>query len=335
MRAAKLPFMARAELGSLRLSRSDKERLMTAIVFSLCLHLAIWGSFEVGKKFGWWTGWHLPVWLQKIAQINTPPKVLAEAQQQPQIFIDVDQSDPVPPKKTIFYSDQNSHVASVDSDKNSNLPKLNGKRPDTFKTEDIARLSKAQASPPPSEQLHPSPEKTSAEKENPSSPLNLGDVKVTKPAENPNTANQKPAPQQPPRPRTLKEAMEQKHLPGVQMKLNGGAHARIQAAFDVAKSSFGDYDRGVIDAVTEHWYNLLDKQNFAMDRTGQVAIRFKLEYDGTVRDVQVLQSNVGDLWTIVCQAAIEDSAPFGKWPDDMRREIGANYREITFTFNYY
>ena len=29
------------------------------------------------------------------------------------------------------------------------------------------------------------------------------------------------------------------------------------------------------------------------------------------------------------------AAPFGKWPPDMARMIGANYREITFTFYYY
>ncbi len=327
--------MARAELSSLRLSRSDTERLLIALVLSLCVHLAVWGGFEVGKKLGWWNEWHLPAWLHKTVKKTTPPQILAQNQVEPQIFVDVTESDPVPPKKTIYYSDQNSHAANPDEDKNSNQPKLNGKRPDTLKTEDITRLSKKQSAPPPSEQLHPSPEKTTTEKENPSSPMNLGDVKVTKPAENPAAQSQKPAPPQPPRPRTLNEALEQKHLPGLQMKLNGGARPRIHAAFDVTKSITGDYDRAVIDAVTEHWYSLLDKQNYAMDRTGQVAVRFKLEYDGTVRDVHIEQSNVGDLWTIVCQAAIEDSAPFGKWPEGMSNAIGANYREITFTFDYY
>ena len=33
--------------------------------------------------------------------------------------------------------------------------------------------------------------------------------------------------------------------------------------------------------------------------------------------------------------AIEEAAPFAPWPGEMRRTIGANYREITFTFLYY
>lgn len=327
--------MARAELSSLRLSRSDTERLVLALVLSLSVHLAIWGGYETGKKLGWWREWHMPAWLHKTTKKNTPTMIMAQTQPEPMIFVDVTQPDAVPPKKTIYYSDQNSHAANPDEDKNSNQPKLNGKQKNTPKTEDTPRLSRLQSSPPPSEQLHPSPEKTATEKENQSSPMNLGDVKVTKPAENPATQNQKPAPQQPPRPRTINEALEQKHLPGLQMKQNGGAHHLLVPSFDVAKSSFGDYDRAVIDAVTEHWYDMLNKQNFAQDRTGQVAIRFKLEYDGTVRDVEIVQNNVGDLLSYVCQASIEDSAPFGKWPDDMRREIGANFREITFTFDYY
>ena len=44
-------------------------------------------------------------------------------------------------------------------------------------------------------------------------------------------------------------------------------------------------------------------------------------------------------WAILlgtfCQDAIEGSAPYAKWPGDMRRMIGANYRQITIKFIYY
>ena len=49
----------------------------------------------------------------------------------------------------------------------------------------------------------------------------------------------------------------------------------------------------------------------------------------------VLQNTVGDLLGYVCQKAIHDPAPFKPWPEDMRRQIGKNSREITFTFYYY
>ena len=119
------------------------------------------------------------------------------------------------------------------------------------------------------------------------------------------------------------------------MQQDGGAHRRKTALFDVQATPFGEYDRALIDAVQNQWYSMLDSQRFAEDRTGRVTVRFKLEYDGTVQDVEILENGVGAVLSYVCQAAIEEAAPFGKWPDDMRREIGANFREITFTFDYY
>jgi hypothetical protein len=326
--------MARAELRSLRLSRSDTERLLAALVISLLLHVTVWGGYEVGKKFGWWQAWHLPAWLHKTAKKNPPPQLQIQPEVQPEIFVDVTQSDPEPPKKTIYYSDKNSHAANPDEDKNLNQPKLDGKQKDSPKTEDVQKFSKLQPSPAP-QPLQPSPPAEPTEAAQPVSPFNQGDVKPTKVADK-KTEEQKPSPpQQQPRPRTINAALKQQHLPGREMQQNGNAHHALQASFDVKATLTGDYDQRVVEAVTQRWYDLLDSQKFAQDRTGRVVLRFKLEYDGTVRDMEVLQNSVGDLLGYVCQASIEESAPFGKWPDDMRRDIGANFREITFTFDYY
>jgi outer membrane biosynthesis protein TonB len=324
--------MARAELSSLRLSRSDRERLLIALILSLSVHLAVWGGYELGKKLGWWRGWHVPAWLHTAAK-KPPLPPPAQAETQPTIFVDVTQPEAEPPKKTLYYSDKNSHASNPDEDKHSNQPKLNGKQKDIPKTEDTPRISRAQPAAPPPSQLHPTPEKPAAEAADPSSPLNLGDQKPKQVAER-TTTDQKPSPQQQQRPRTLKQAQEQLHLPGLQMHQDGGARRRLQSAFDVKATLSGDYDRALIDAIQNRWDSLLDSQNFAEDRTGRVVIRFKLEYDGTVRDLEVLQNSVGDVLSYFCQAAIEESAPFGPWPPGLRQEIGANFREITFTFDY-
>jgi hypothetical protein len=325
--------MARAELDSLRLSRSDSERLIVALLLSLSVHLAVWGGYELGKEFGWWKSWHIPVWLHHPVKKNPPPPAPTQTDNNPMIFVDVEQSEATPPKKTIYYSDRNSHAANPDEDKNSNQPKLNGKQKDVPKTEDTPRQTKPQPTAPPEQQLRPSPETQPTEAANQTSPMNLGDQKLTQLADK-TTTEQKPSPQQP-RPRTLKEAMEQQHMPGVQMQQDGGAHRRKTALFDVQATPFGEYDRALIDAVQNQWYSMLDSQRFAEDRTGRVTVSFKLNSDGTVQDVKILENGVGDVLSYVCQAAIEQAAPFGKWPDDMRREIGANFREITFTFDYY
>jgi hypothetical protein len=45
--------------------------------------------------------------------------------------------------------------------------------------------------------------------------------------------------------------------------------------------------------------------------------------------------NTTDLATgMRCQSAIKDPSPFASWPRNMRHAIGANFREVTFTFYY-
>jgi hypothetical protein len=38
--------------------------------------------------------------------------------------------------------------------------------------------------------------------------------------------------------------------------------------------------------------------------------------------------------TYMCKAAVLDPAPYEHWPNDMRRTIGSDKREVRFTFYY-
>jgi hypothetical protein len=51
--------------------------------------------------------------------------------------------------------------------------------------------------------------------------------------------------------------------------------------------------------------------------------------------MKILANDTGTTLGYVCEEAVQESAPFAKWPADMKRMIGANFREITFTFYYY
>jgi len=106
-------------------------------------------------------------------------------------------------------------------------------------------------------------------------------------------------------------------------------------SLDVMSTPFGAYDEAIYEAVAQHWWDLLDSRQFASDRTGKVCVYFHLNYDGSVTDLEIRDNTVGDLLGLVCRDAIEGSAPFAPWPSDMRRMVGRNYREITFTFYYY
>jgi outer membrane biosynthesis protein TonB len=90
----------------------------------------------------------------------------------------------------------------------------------------------------------------------------------------------------------------------------------------------------MIYAVQEHWYALLDAHGFAGARTGKVTLRFHLNQDGSVSEMKLLENTVDLTLALLCQSAIQDPAPFAAWPSEMRREIGAKYREVTITFYY-
>lgn len=134
----------------------------------------------------------------------------------------------------------------------------------------------------------------------------------------------------------LAEARQQKGiLVGEQMKQDGGvSRLHIESSLDVKASPFANYDQQFIYAVQQRWYALLDQHRYSLDRTGKVKLKFELRSDGTVAEMNQLESEVGDIWSLLCENAILTQAPYARWPETMRRLIGKDTREITFTFHY-
>jgi hypothetical protein len=311
---------AGTQLDSLRLSALESRRLALALALSLAVHLLTWGGYEAGKDFGWWQVWQWPTWLQRLTQkIETVPAPVVNYEP-PLEFATVEQPSTEAPQKAKYYSDKNSRAANPDADRDTGTPKLNGKQTEVPKTEDVPRPNFNKLQPAPKPQPESQPELA----------MNAGDLVLGKP--------QNPQPQEQPRPRTLQQARAQQanRLPGVQMRQEGGVHRQaLVPSLDVQATPFGAYDAAIVEAVSQRWYDLLDSRRFAQDRTGKVTLQFHLNYDGTVTEMEVEENTVGDLLSLVCRNAIEESAPFAAWPSDMRRMVGQNYREITFTFYYY
>jgi hypothetical protein len=119
------------------------------------------------------------------------------------------------------------------------------------------------------------------------------------------------------------------------MRQDGGVqrHATVPS-LDVKLTGFGDYDAALVAAITQRWYDLLDSQQFALDRSGKVVLQFRLHQDGTITDMTVAQNSVGDLLGYVCEKAVTDPAPFAKWPVDMRLKLHDS-ADMQFTFYYY
>jgi outer membrane biosynthesis protein TonB len=319
------------DLDSLRFSRLEKERLLLALLFSLLVHLAIWGGYAAEKKTGWWEKLFPPARHKLV--LLTPKPVMPEVD--PTIFVDVSQASADAPKEAKYYSDKNSRAANPDATVESNQPKLNGRQPFVPKTEDAPRPTKAKPpEPAPTPPQKPVEEKP-AEESKPATALNPGALQPGKPTET-TTPDEKPTP--PERPRTIREALAQQstQLPGQQMQQDGGVKRRaLTSSLDAMSTSFGAYDRAIVSAISQRWYDLLDNQNFADSRTGKVTVYFHLNTDGSVSELKTTDNSVGDLLGYLCQEAIQQAAPFGPWPSDMRLKIGTTYREITFTFYYY
>jgi len=301
-----------APFDSLRFSSPEVRRLGLALALSLGLHLLAWGGYEADKKLGLSQRWHWPAWLQHLAIMKVVPVPAPQSREEPLMFVNVEQPSADAPQSARYYSSQNSRAADPALG-SKEVPQLNGKQTEVAKTENTPR--------PDFNRLQPAPAVPPA--------IQPGDLTLGKPED----ARQ----QEQPRPRTIKQALAQQshHLPGVQMKQEGGMRHQLSASFDVKATQFGAYDAALVEAVTQRWYDLLDSQQFAMDRTGKVTLRFHLNNDGTITEMRVLENTVGDLLGYVCQKAVSDPAPFAPWPTDMRRLIGEDYREITFTFYYY
>ena len=301
-------------VGSLRFSRPELRRLGLALTLSFTVHLLGWGGYQAGKEFHWWQQWNWPDWLPRITFLTIKP-LPPQNQEQQLIFVEVPHPSAEVPETAKYYSSQNSRAADP-TEGNKDVPQLNGKQTEVVKTENVPRQNFNKLQPAVPQKPAPAPRP--------------GDLTLGKPV--------KAASAETSRPHTVREAQEQEthRLPGRQMKQEGGMHRRALApSFDVKATPFGAYDAALVEAVTQRWYDLLDSQQFAMDRTGKVTLRFHLNYDGTITDMKVVQNTVGDLLGYVCQKAVGDPAPFARWPGDMRRMVGENYREITFTFYYY
>jgi len=98
-------------------------------------------------------------------------------------------------------------------------------------------------------------------------------------------------------------------LPGRKMQQAGGVPRRAMwSSLDAKATPFGDYDRAIIEAVSQRWYDLLDSRRFAQDRSGKVILRFKLKPDGTIIEMQTTDNTVGELLGYLCHEAIEEAA---------------------------
>ena len=120
----------------------------------------IFGTYQAGKKLDLWQRLHWPAWLQSprmLTEIMKKQQALAMQPQQVQVplmFVDVSPAQAVaePPKNPKGYSDRNSLAANPEAAKITDMPKIDGKRPEVVRTVDVPREKFVPLQPAPPKQ---------------------------------------------------------------------------------------------------------------------------------------------------------------------------------------
>jgi hypothetical protein len=326
----------RMPASSLRRERAEATLLSWAFALSLGLHLVAWGSFELGKQFGWWQRVHWPDWLKPPGMLTEilkkrPAEQIQRVEEIPRIFVDVNpaQAAPEPPKDAKYYSNKNSRAANEQADQETATPKIEGKRPDLAKTEDVPRekFTPLQPVPPVPKAKEPQEEAKAVTTYKP------GDLTMTKPDLNPKKDEGR---EKQSRPKTVQEAkarLQENQLAGQKMKLEGGVSLHSKNSVDAKATPFGEYDYFLVMAISQCWHALLEEQSYASDYRGKVVVQFQLHYDGRITELNIAENTAGSIPGSICETAVEKPRPYSKFPADMRRVVG-DTRHIQFTFYY-
>ena len=151
-----------------------RQPLALALAGSLLLHAVFYGTWQVGRARGWWD-FSVPFLNQLLTRLNTlmvnqdqlaaaleRHQRRAQEEEMPLMFVDVapQQATTDAPEKPKFYSALNSTAANQKpTDKDEEMPKLEGQQERIVKTRDVPRNNPAPAvAPAPASPAQPVPE---------------------------------------------------------------------------------------------------------------------------------------------------------------------------------
>jgi hypothetical protein len=146
----------------------------------------------------------------------------------------------------------------------------------------------------------------------------------------PNHQQGQNSPAQPmPRPR-----LSPKVLPGPLLNSQVYAARMGPIGFDAKFSQFGYYLSRMFETIQMQWYSLLADVTIGQEkRPAFVIVEYTLDSEGKVVESKVLDTNAGQLATLLCRDAVESRAPFGLWTEQMVDQLG-DQTQIILKFIY-
>ena len=119
---------------------------------------------------------------------------------------------------------------------------------------------------------------------------------------------------------------------GPLLKSNSSVSKYGDIAIDSTFSEFGEYERQFYTTLQIGWFDEI-KFYKPIDAGANVSISFRLNSDGTIKDIKVLESNATFIATTICENAIQKRSPFRPWTKRMIDEFG-HERELKIRFYY-
>ncbi len=121
-------------------------------------------------------------------------------------------------------------------------------------------------------------------------------------------------------------------ISGPLMRSMNSVSRRGTVAIDATFSEFGEYQQQFLAAVQAGWYREIEFFQ-PMDTAARVHVRMNLLADGTVSDVEIVETTAGEIASLICQTAVEKRSPFRPWTREMVEVFGRD-RTLDIVFHY-
>jgi len=102
--------------------------------------------------------------------------------------------------------------------------------------------------------------------------------------------------------------------------VSGGAQLGQDASFASMATALGRYQHKLYLAIGSRW-NLRIQQTMAQIGVDRVVIRFHVNPDGSISDLDVVQGNPNSMLSVVSADSIQQSSNLiGPFPDDLKKD---------------
>ena len=121
-------------------------------------------------------------------------------------------------------------------------------------------------------------------------------------------------------------------LHGPLMSSASSAGRRGQLAIDATFSQFGEYQQQFYAAVQVGWYQEIDFFQ-PIDTSARVVVRFTMQANGSIQEVEAMETTASEIATLICENAIIKRSPFRPWTKEMIEVFGKE-RTLHVVFYY-